>query len=243
MTAEILTIPCRSDNYAFLMRCSQTGIVALFDAPEAAPILAVLAEKGWNLDFVFLTHHHPDHIEGLAGLQAEFSPKIIGSKQDSHRLPPLDIAVDEGDRVSVGALTGTVYDVSGHTINHIAFCFDPDNGNAMFTGDSLMALGCGRVFEGDMKMMWESLSKLARQPAETMVYSGHEYTQANGRFAITIEPENADLQARIADIADKRQQGIATVPSLLALELATNPFLRAGTAERFAKIRAAKDRF
>ncbi|MCF6305100.1 MAG: hydroxyacylglutathione hydrolase, partial [Rhodobacteraceae bacterium] len=152
---------------------------------------------------------------------------------------PLDIELVEGHTVSVGALNGTVYDVSGHTINHVAFCFN----GAMFTGDSLMALGCGRVFEGSMAMMWESLSKLASQPAETMVYSGHEYTQANGRFAITIEPDNADLQARIADIADKRSKGIATVPSLLALELATNPFLRAGTAARFAEIRTAKDRF
>ncbi len=239
MTAEILTIPCRADNYAFLMRCSETGTVALFDAPEAAPILAALAKKGWNLDLVFLTHHHPDHVEGLAGIQAKHAPQIIGAKLDRHRLPPMDIEVVEGDTVSVGNLKGMVYDVSGHTINHVAFCFD----GAMFTGDSLMALGCGRIFEGTMPMMWESLAKLASQPADTMVYSGHEYTEANGRFAITIEPDNRDLQARITDIAEKRSQGIATVPSLLALELATNPFLRAGTAERFGEIRAAKDRF
>jgi len=239
MTAEILTIPCRDDNYAFLMRCSETDSVALFDAPEAAPILAALADKGWSLDKVFLTHHHPDHVEGLQELRDAHNPEVIGAKQDIDRLPALDIAVVEDDAVTVGALNGRVYDVSGHTINHIAFCFD----GAMFTGDSLMALGCGRVFEGTMPMMWESLGKLASQPAETMVYSGHEYTQANGQFAITIEPENENLQARVKDIADKRRKGIPTVPSLLALELATNPFLRAGTAERFAEIRLAKDRF
>ncbi len=239
MTTEILTIPCRSDNYAFLMRDSETGTVALFDAPEAAPINAALVEKGWKLDKVFLTHHHPDHVEGLPELRELYDPVVIGATLDADRLPVLDVEVSEGDTVEVGNLRGTVFDVSGHTINHIAFYFD----GAVFTGDSLMALGCGRVFEGTMDMMWESLSKLASLPPETVVYSGHEYTEANGRFALTVEPENKDLHVRIADIAQSRAKGLPTVPSLLALELATNPFLRAVTAKRFAEIRVAKDGF
>lgn len=239
MSAEILTIPCLSDNYAFLMHDNDTGVTALIDAPEAAPIQKVLAARGWTLDVVLLTHHHFDHVDGLPDLLKEFSPTVIGSKVDAARLPDLDIQVVEGDIVEVGNLRGRVIDVSGHTINHIAFHFD----GALFTADSLMALGCGRIFEGTPPMMWESLSKLAALPPETVVYSGHEYTESNGRFAITVEPNNAELKARIIDIADKRSQGIATVPSLLSLELATNPFLRAGGAERFAEIRAAKDTF
>ncbi len=234
---EILTIPCLADNYAFLLH--NNGTTALIDAPEAAPVLAALKEKGWALDMVLLTHHHWDHIDGLPELLAETSPKIVGAAKDAPRLPKLDIAVHEGDVVEVGGLKGRVIDVSGHTLNHIAFAFP----GAVFTGDSLFALGCGRVFEGTLEMMHQSLQNLAALPPDTMVYSGHEYTLGNAEFCRAIEPGNAALQARIKDVERLRAAGIPTVPSLLSLELATNPFLRAKTADDFAKIRQAKDAF
>ena len=237
MIHEIITIPCLSDNYAFLLHSN--GTTALIDAPEAGPVLKALKEKGWSLDMVLLTHHHPDHIDGLPELMAAYSPKVIGAAKDAHRLPKLDIAVDEGDEITVGGLTGRVIDVSGHTVNHIAFAFD----GAVFTGDSLFALGCGRVFEGTMEMMYESLQKLAVLPPDTVVYSGHEYTLGNAKFSLTIEPDNAALQVRVADVERMRAAGIPTVPSLLSLELATNPFMRAKDAADFARIRSAKDNF
>ncbi|HIP24391.1 MAG TPA: hydroxyacylglutathione hydrolase [Rhodobacteraceae bacterium] len=237
MTPEIITIPCLSNNYAFLLHSN--GITALIDVPEAAPVLKALKEKGWSLDMVLLTHHHPDHIDGLAGLMAAYAPKIVGAAKDAHRLPKLDIALNEGDEITVGGLAGRVMDVSGHTVNHIAYAFE----GAVFTGDSLFALGCGRVFEGTMEMMHESLQKLAALPPDTMVYSGHEYTLANAAFSLTIEPDNAALLARVKDVERLRAAGIPTVPSLLSLELATNPFLRAKDAAEFASIRTAKDNF
>ena len=239
MRYEILTLPCLADNYAFLLHDTATETTALIDAPEAAPVLAALKDKGWKLDMVLLTHHHWDHVEGLPGILAETSPEIVGAAKDAARLPALDLAVNEGDMVAVGGLQGRVIDVSGHTVNHIAFAFE----GAVFTGDSLFAMGCGRVFEGDMAMMHNSLQKLAALPAETMVYSGHEYSLANAKFAAAQMPEDAAIAARVADIERMRAANIPTVPSLLSLELATNPFLRARDAAEFAKIRTAKDNF
>lgn len=255
MTLEILTIPCLADNYAFLLRDQATGKVALVDAPESYPIQAALKDKGWKLDMVLLTHHHYDHVDGLPELVEEFSPAIVGAKADAHRLPPLDLALNESDTFTLGESEGHVIDVSGHTLGHIAFHFP--SAKAVFTADSLMALGCGRLFEGTAEMMWASLSKLAALPADTIVYSGHEYTASNAKFALTVEPKNAALQARAADITSKRAAGIPTVPSTLAEELATNPFLRAHLPEMksatgmpdatnvevFAAIRKRKDNF
>ena len=229
MPLEILTIPCLSDNYAFLAHDASSGDTALIDAPEAGPILAVLADRGWKLSHVLLTHHHWDHIDALPEILAAHPAKVIGADADAHRLPPLDLAVSEGESFTVGADEVQVLDVSGHTIGHIAFYIPASN--AVFTADSLMALGCGRLFEGTPAQMWASLSKLAALPGDTVVYSGHEYTAANARFAETIEPGNLDLQARITDITRARAAGEATVPSTLALEKATNPFLRAASPE------------
>ena len=255
MPVEILTIPCRQDNYAFLIHDSGTGETALVDAPETAPLASALDDRGWQLSTILLTHHHFDHIDGVADLVATHGPTVIGAAADAHRLPPLDTQVAEGDRLTIAGQDVQIIDVSGHTVGHIAFYMPA--AAAVFTADSLMALGCGRVFEGTMDQMWESLSKLATLPGETTVYSGHEYTAANARFAVTIDPDNAALAARVAEITRLRENGAPTVPSKLGTERSTNPFLRAGEAAVksalgmenapdaavFAEIRGRKDRF
>lgn len=254
---EIVTIPCLKDNYAFALHLRDTGQTLIVDVPEAAPIIAECARRGWSITDVLLTHHHWDHVDGLPDLRAAVNGPLTvwGAAADSHRLPPLDRALAQGDVVQIGALRGTVLDVSGHTIGHIAVHF-PQAG-VVFTADSLMALGCGRLFEGTPEQMWDSLSKLAALPKDTLVCSGHEYTQSNARFALTLDPENAALRARAARIDAARAKGMPTVPSPLGLELDTNPFLRAGDAELkarlglqgasdaecFAEIRRRKDHF
>lgn len=255
MPLEIVTIPCLSDNYAYLLRCPTTQEVALVDAPEAEPILSALAQRGWTLSQILLTHHHPDHIDGVPALQSAHGCSVLGAIADQHRLPGLDRALAEGEQLHVGAETAMVLDVSGHTIGHIAFHFAQSA--AVFSADSLMALGCGRLFEGDAAMMWASMQKFLAMPDETIVYSGHEYTQSNARFALTIEPENMALAHRSDEIDQARAKGLPTVPSQLGLEKATNPFLRAhlpevkaalglqdrSDAEVFRVIRARKDAF
>lgn len=255
MPLEIVTIPCLGDNYAYLAHDAKSGATAVVDAPEAAPIETALAARGWRLSDILITHHHQDHVGGLEALRAAHGARVVGAAADAHRLPPLDLAVAEGDEVAIGAETGHVLDVSGHTVGHIAFHF-PDSG-ALFSADSLMALGCGRVFEGTPQMMWDSLSKLAALPADTLVCSGHEYTAKNAEFALTVEPDNPALQARAKEVAARRAEGRPTVPSRLSEELETNPFLRAGLAEMkralgmpdapdaavFGEIRSRKDRF
>ncbi|MGY9049135.1 hypothetical protein P775_22400 [Puniceibacterium antarcticum] len=256
MPLELLTIPARSDNYAFILHDSASGATAVIDVPDAAPIRQALASRGWTLTDIWLTHHHPDHVEGVPQLNALYpGARVYGAAADAHRLPPLDQQLAEGDEFSFGGEVVQIFDVSGHTVGHIAFHLP---GSAyVFTADSLMALGCGRVFEGTFDQMWHSLSKLAALPPETLVCSGHEYTAANAKFALTIEPGNEALKSRADAIATARTKGIPTVPSLLSDELATNPFLRASQAsvkaalglqdasdaEVFAEIRQRKDRF
>ncbi|CUH64453.1 Hydroxyacylglutathione hydrolase [Thalassovita gelatinovora] len=255
MPLELVTVPCLKDNYAYLVHDAETGETALIDAPEAGAIAAVLEDKGWTLSHVLLTHHHWDHIDGLTDLLKDHPAKVIGAKIDAHRLPPLDRAVVEGDTLIIGSEAIQVIDVSGHTIGHIAFYF-PESKLA-FTADSLMALGCGRLFEGTPDQMFDSLSKLATLPADTMICSGHEYTQSNGKFALTIDPDNPALISRMRQVQTAREQGEATVPSMLSEELATNPFLRcndpgikasvgmidAQPSAVFAEIRKRKDNF
>lgn len=255
MPLELVTVACLSDNYAYLIHDPASGETAVIDVPEAAPILAALKARGWQLDLILLTHHHSDHIQGVAELVAATGARVYGAAADAHRLPHLDRALAEGDSVSVGAEVGQVLDVSGHTMGHIAFIF-PDS-NLAFTADSLMSGGCGRLFEGTPDTMWASLTKLAALPGETLICSGHEYTASNLRFAATLEPSNPDLQARIARVTAARAAGESTVPVLLSEERATNPFLRAplpsvkaaigmpgaSDAAVFAEIRARKDKF
>ncbi len=255
MAVEIVTVPCLEDNYAYLVRDEATGKVAVVDAPEAAPIIRALDERGWKPEQIWITHHHADHVQGVEELRRRYGAKVVGHARDAHRLPRLDIAVEEGDVVELGETRARVLDVSGHTIGHIAYVIDEVP--AAFTADSLMALGCGRVFEGTHKMMWESLSKLMALPPETKIYSGHNYGQANGRFALTIEPDNEALKERIARIRELDAKGAPIMPTTLAEELATNPFLRArepsvkaalgmagaDDAAVFAEIRRRKDAF
>lgn len=255
MPLEIRTVPCLADNYAFLAHDTESKQTALVDAPEAAPILEALADTGWTLTDVLITHHHYDHVDGLHEILAKHPARVTGARADTHRLPPLDVQVSEGDAVTIGSEDGVVIDVSGHTMGHIAFHFPASK--VVFTADSLMALGCGRVFEGTKPQMHESLQKLAALPGDTLVCSGHEYTTGNGKFALTIDPENPDLISRIREVAEKRASGTPTVPSLLSEELATNPFLRAhdpaiqthlgmegaNATDVFTEIRNRKDNF
>ena len=254
-TPEIVTVPCLKDNYAFLLHDPATGATAVIDVPEPGPIEAALADRGWTLTDILITHHHWDHIDGVAALRAATGAMVWGAAADAHRLPPLDHELAAGDSVTIGTLSGHVIDVSGHTVGHIALHF-PAAG-AVFTADSLMALGCGRLFEGTPGQMWDSLSRLAALPPETLVCSGHEYTAGNARFALTIDPDNPALISRCTEVEAARAANRPTVPSTLAEELATNPFLRAtdpeiarrldmagaDPASVFARIRSLKDAF
>ncbi len=255
MPLEVITVPCLSDNYAYLAHDEATGATAVIDVPDAAAILNALAEREWRASHILITHHHDDHIAGVTMLAAATGARVIGAAADRHRLPRLNDAVAPGDLIRIGMYAARVIDVSGHTTGHIAYHFA--DAGVVFTGDSLMALGCGRVFEGTPDMMWQSLSRLAALPPETLVCSGHEYAQSNARFALTIEPANPALISRSNEITKARNAGRPTVPTTLSLELATNPFLRANLPEvkaliglpdasdaaAFAEIRARKDRF
>ena len=252
---EVIVIPCLSDNYTYLVRCHRSEVTAIVDPGEAAPVIAALEERDWNLDLVINTHHHHDHIGGNAELIEKYGAKLLGPTAETARIPNMDETCAEGDQVLIGDLEGRVFDVPGHTSGHIAFYFSAIT--ALFSGDSLFALGCGRLFEGTPEQMWHSLQKFRNLPPSTQVYCGHEYTQANAKFAKTIEPDNAILIARCQDIDRLRARNLPTIPSRLDVELATNPFLRAdepdlharwggdsaSAAETFAALRKAKDDF
>jgi len=255
MALEIRLVPLLTDNYGYLLHCAATGETAIVDPSEAAPVLAVLDAEGWRLSHILNTHHHPDHIGGNAELKAATGAVIAAPRADLHRIPNVDVPLGEGDRYTVGGSTAQVFAVPGHTSGHIAFWFEADQ--ALFSGDTLFSLGCGRLFEGTPEEMWRSLGKLRALPDATRVYCGHEYTQSNARFALTIEPDNAALKARAAEIAALRAEGKPTIPSNLGVEKATNPFLRADVpavqaalglsgrpaTETFAAIRRGKDNF
>ncbi|MFT5065688.1 MAG: hydroxyacylglutathione hydrolase [Yoonia sp.] len=255
MTLTLTTVPCLVDNYAFIIGNPATKEAAVIDVPEAAPINAALLAGGWHLTTVLLTHHHWDHIDGLDGLTNRADLHVIGAAADAHRLPELNTAVSEGDTIRICGEDAAILDVSGHTVGHIAFHF-PQSG-FIFTADSLMALGCGRLFEGTPAQMWSSMQKLRALPSDTVICSGHEYTASNAAFALTLEPANADLRSRVEAIKAARLLDEPTVPSTLALEQQTNPFLRADvpalkhaigmdnadSTTVFTEIRARKDRF
>ena len=249
----LVTVPCLQDNYAFLLHNEATGETALVDAPEAAPIRAELDRRGWTLSDILLTHHHGDHIDGVAELRR--GARVIGNAADRQRLPRLDLEVRSGDPIEVCGETVDVIDTPGHTVGHVSFHF-PRSALA-FTADTLMALGCGRLFEGTAQQMWGSLLKLRGLPPETTICSGHEYTMGNARFALSVDGGNPALQARAEAVRQARERDKPTVPSTLSDEIATNPFLRADDpilksalgmtdrpdAEVFGAIRSAKDSF
>lgn len=247
MPISIRQFPCLSDNYGFLVRDEATALVAAIDTPDASAILANLQASGWGgLDFVFNTHWHPDHAGDNQRLKAETGCEILGP-EEVRRLAPLDRVVSGGDRVALGETVFDILDVGGHTLGHIAWWSAPDR--VAFVGDSLFALGCGRLFEGTPDQMWASLQRLAGLPAETVVYCAHEYTASNARFALSVDGD-AEVRARAQAVFAARDRGEATVPTTIGEEVATNPFLRApglrpdlSPVEAFAAIRAAKDGF
>lgn len=238
---DIVAVPCLTDNYAWLLRDRETGAVAVVDPGEAGPVERALAAKSWPLDLILLTHHHADHVGGALELRARFGAELVGAAADRHRLPPLDREVRPGDTVSVGDSEATVIATPGHTAGHVAYHFA--TARVLACGDTLFSLGCGRVFEGTMAEMFETLRRLAALPDDTLVLSGHEYTEANARFACHVDPANAALAARAEDVRRLRAEGRPTLPVPLGLEKRTNPFLRARDAAEFARLRAEKDSF
>lgn len=239
MPLTVRQFACLSDNYGFLIRDDATGLAACIDTPDAAAILRELDQLGWRLSLILNTHWHPDHAGGDAEVKAATGARIVGPAE-VERLSPLDRRVVDGDIVELGETRLEVMDTGGHTLGHITY-FDAADQIA-FVGDTLFALGCGRLFEGTPEQMWTSLSRLAALPAETAVYCAHEYTASNARFALSIDDSPA-LQVRAAEVFAARERGDPTVPTTIARERATNPFLRAGDAKTFAAVRAAKDAF
>lgn len=224
MPLDIVQIPVLNDNYVYLARDPATAAVAVVDPAVAEPVLAELDRRGWRLTHILNTHHHPDHVGGNMALQEATGCTVVGPRADRDRIPGIAVALGDGDRWSLGSQEAVVFDVPGHTRGHIAFWFAASH--ALFCGDTLFALGCGRLFEGTPAQMWASMLKLAALPDDTRVYCAHEYTESNARFAVTVEPDNVALTARFETIRAARAQGRPTVPSLLGEEKATNPFLR-----------------
>jgi hydroxyacylglutathione hydrolase len=252
---EIHQIAVLSDNYVYLARDVATGKTAVVDPATHEEVLEALAERGWTLTHILNTHHHADHTGGNMALKQATGCTIVGPRADRDRIPGIDVEVGDGETYALGESLTTVFDVPGHTRGHIAYWFG--DSDALFCGDTMFALGCGRLFEGTPQQMWTSLSRLRALPPSTQVYCAHEYTRSNAAFAITVEPQNGALVARKARIEDMRARGERTVPSTLAEELATNPFLRpdspdlqktlgmvgAPLVEVFAETRRRKDSF
>jgi hydroxyacylglutathione hydrolase len=241
MPVSATAIPCLSDNYAWLLRDAATGTTAICDPGEAAPIIAALDAAGGRCDLILLTHHHGDHIVGVDEVKARFGSRVVGAAADAHRLPPLDITLRPGETVKLGETPGVTIDSPGHTVGAIAYHFA--DGGVLLSGDTLFSLGCGRLFEGTPAQMFAALQALAALPDETLVCCGHEYTESNARFALTVEPENQALLARAAEVRTQRAAGQPTVPTTIGQEKATNPFMRAKDAARLAEIRTGKDNF
>ncbi|WP_339713624.1 hydroxyacylglutathione hydrolase [uncultured Sneathiella sp.] len=252
---EIHQIPVLSDNYVYLFRDPVSDQVGVVDPAVSEPVLKKLKELGWKLTHIINTHHHPDHTGANLELKEKTGCTIVGAKNDAARIPGIDVQVEEGDIFEFGSQRAEVYEVPGHTVGHIAYWFEESD--ALFCGDTLFALGCGRLFEGTPAQMWDSIGKFRALPDDTKVYCAHEYTEANGRFALSVDPKNAALKQRFNEILELRKKKLPTVPSTLGEEKQTNPFMRADDpglqtelallgadpVEVFAETRRRKDNF
>ena len=251
---EIVHVPLLIDNYGYLLHDPDTGATAVVDPSQAAPVLKILKERNWKLTSILNTHHHYDHVDGNEEIKAHTNCNVIGSYTDRNRIPEIDQTVREGDEITIGNSKAKILEIPGHTVGHIAFWFAAEQ--AIFCGDTLFSLGCGRLFEGSPEQMWTSLRRLAQLPRDTKVYCGHEYTQANADFALEVDPHNPTLQDYRHRIADLRQDDLPTVPSTIDIEVKCNPFLRApqlaqslglpediAPHEAFAELRRRKDQW
>jgi hydroxyacylglutathione hydrolase len=255
MPLDVHQFPCRSDNFGVLLHDPVTGRTAAIDAPETEPILQALRDKNWSLDELLITHWHADHVEGNLPLKERFNCRITGPKNEAAKIPGIDVSVSGGDVIEFAGKRAEVIDCPGHTLGSVAYYLPEEK--LLFAADTLFALGCGRLLEGTPHDMWASLSKLMALPDDTNVYCGHEYTLSNAKFALTVDPENAELAARADTIRAQRERGEATLPTTIGLEKRTNPFLRphdlsirkllamenAPDVEVFAEIRRRKDMF
>src|ERR1700693_2456406 len=235
MTAEIRLFPCLTDNFGYLIHDPATKATASIDAPEAAPILKALEREGGTLSNILITHHHHDHVGGVAELKQKYGCRVVAPHDKSAKIANVDVRIGEGDVVKVGSLLGRVMETPGHTLDHVSYVFDNDK--ALFAADTLFSIGCGRVFEGNYPMMWDSLLKLRALPDDFKLYCGHEYTAATVKFALTVEPENAARKARAEKVTRLRAYGNPTVPTLLGEEKRANVFLRADEPSVAAGVR------
>ncbi len=239
MSLEIIRIPVLSDNYVWLVHEADSGETMVVDPAVAEPVLAEAEKRGWKITQIWNTHWHPDHTGGNTEIKAATGCRITGPEAERERIPTLDVLVKEGDHVRLGAVEARVIDVPAHTAGHIAYHFADEN--VAFVGDTLFAMGCGRLFEGTAAQMYANMRKLEALGDGTTIYCAHEYTASNGKFALTVEPDNAALVARMDQVTAMRARGEPTVPTTIALERATNPFMRASSMEQLAERRAAKD--
>jgi hydroxyacylglutathione hydrolase len=255
MPAETHLFVCLKDNYGVLLHDPSTGATAAIDAPEAAPIEAALAERGWRLTDILVTHHHADHTDGIAALKKKHLCRVVAPRKEASKIQNIDVTVREGDVVQVGSMVGRILETPGHTAGHISYWFKQDK--LAFVGDTLFSVGCGRILEGTPEMMWQSLLKIRNLPADTQLYCGHEYTAANVHFALSIEPKNSALRARAEEVVRLIEKKRPTIPTTIQQEKSYNPFLRAdlhsvagainmegaNPESVFATIRARKDKF
>jgi hydroxyacylglutathione hydrolase len=252
---EILQLPALSDNYIYLVHEPVGGATAAVDPTLAEPVLKALEARGWKLTHILNTHHHGDHVGGNRELKQRTGCAVVALGRDRQRIPGISVEVAEGDTIRLGRTRTRVLEVPGHTLGHVAYWFSEED--ALFCGDTLFGMGCGRLFEGQPRQMWQSLARIRALPASTRIYCAHEYTEANGRFALTVEPGSPELRARVDRVNDLRRKGLPTVPATLAEELATNPFLRPDSVairqklglenaedwQVFAELRRRKDQF